>query len=133
MGGWKRGRNAQNLPLFRRESLQYLANTLPQRADWQTLAVQAQSVMAKIAAIFKKYKPSENEPQTEDGFVKPVLQALGHTFEIQAPLATAEGTKKTDYTFFLDEDALNANKGKRLNDHLLGYPQRKHRLRAGPG
>jgi len=114
----------QQLPLapYRNQQLfsdYYLANTLPQRADWQALAVQAQPVMAKIAAIFKKYKPSENEPQTEDGFVKPVLQALGHTFEIQAPLATAEGTKKPDYIFYLDEDALNANKGKRLDDHLL--------------
>ena len=114
----------QQLPLapYRNQQLfsdYYLANTLPQRADWQALAVQAQPVMAKIAAIFKKYKPSENEPQTEDGFVKPVLQALGHTCEIQAPLATAEGTKKPDYIFYLDEDALNANKGRRLDDHLL--------------
>src|SRR6266705_1664181 len=114
----------QQLPLapYRNQQLfsdYYLANTLPQRVDWQTLAVQAQPVMAKIAAIFKRYKPSENEPQTEDGFVKPVLQALGHTCEIQAPLATAEGTKKPDYIFYLDEDALNANKGRRLDDHLL--------------
>jgi len=114
----------QQLPLapYRNQQLfsdYYLANTLPQRADWQALAAQAQPVMAKIAAVFKKYKPSENEPQTEDGFVKPVLQALGHTFEIQAPLATAEGTKKPDYIFYLDEDALNANKGRRLDDHLL--------------
>src|SRR6266567_3766802 len=114
----------QQLPLapYRNQQLfsdYYLANTLPQRVDWQTLAVQAQPVMAKIAAIFKRYKPSENEPQTEDGFVKPVLQALGHTFEIQAPLATADGTKKPDYIFYCDEDALNANKGKRLDDKLL--------------
>src|SRR6266568_1146189 len=110
----------QQLPLapYRNQQLfsdYYLANTLPQRVDWQTLAVQAQPVMAKIAAIFKRYKPSENEPQTEDGFVKPVLQALGHTFEIQAPLATADGTKKPDYIFYRDEGALNANKGKPLD------------------
>jgi hypothetical protein len=49
----------QQLPLapYRNQQLfsdYYLANTLPQRADWQALAVQAQPVMAKIAAIFKK-------------------------------------------------------------------------------
>jgi hypothetical protein len=47
----------QQLPLapYRNQQLfsdYYLANTLPQRADWQALAVQAQPVMAKIAAIF---------------------------------------------------------------------------------
>jgi hypothetical protein len=61
----------QQLPLapYRNQQLfsdYYLANTLPQRADWQALALQAQPVMAKIAGIFKKYKPSENEPQTPD-------------------------------------------------------------------
>src|SRR5260370_12298627 len=49
----------QQLPLasYRNQQLfsnYYLANTLPQRVDWQALALQAQPVMAKIAAIFKQ-------------------------------------------------------------------------------
>lgn len=120
----KRNTPEEPLPIaaYRNQQLfsdYYLAHILPQRTDWQALTIQAEPIMARIATIFKKYRPSENEAQTEDGFVKPVLQALGHTFEIQAPLATPDGTKKPDYIFYRDEEALNANKGKRLDDKVL--------------
>jgi len=72
-----------------------------------------------VAAIVAAYSPSANEAQTESGLIKPVLDALGHTVEVQASL-TAPGTaKKPDYVFYHDQAALEANKGKKLTEELL--------------
>ncbi len=71
-----------------------------------------------LAALFGAFTPSDNEAQTEDGWIKPVLKALGHTFEVQPALKTPDGTKKPDYVFYRDLNALNANKKKTLTDAL---------------
>jgi hypothetical protein len=42
--------------------------------------------MEAVARIFGSYAPSENEQQTERDLVRPVLEVLGHTFEMQVPL-----------------------------------------------
>ena len=97
----------------------YLNHTLPQRADWGALSDAAGPVRDEIAALLTAFTPSDNEAQTEDGFIKPVLKALGHDFEVQPALKTAEGTKKPDYVFYRDPAALNANKRKTLTDALL--------------
>jgi len=75
--------------------------------------------MERIARILEAYVPSANEAQTEKDLVRPVLEALGHTFEVQAALATPKGTKKPDYVFYRDQSGLAANRGKVLNDGLL--------------
>lgn len=97
----------------------YLNVSLPERVDWQSLSINAQPVMESIAALFKKYKPGGKEAQAEYRLVRPVLEALGHTFEVQASLATPDGTKTPDYIFYRNEEALEENKGQRLNDTLL--------------
>ncbi|HKV59243.1 MAG TPA: N-6 DNA methylase, partial [Ktedonobacteraceae bacterium] len=97
----------------------YLNELLPRRQDWQELLAEAEPVRRKLVALFKRYKPGDKEAQVEHDFIRPVLQALGHTFEVQASLATPDGTKQPDYIFYRDAQALNANKGKRLNDTLL--------------
>lgn len=97
----------------------YLNNSLPQRGDWQMLAATARPIMAQIASIFAHYTPSNNEAQTERDLVQPVLEALGHTFEVQAALRTPDGTKKPDYIFYRDHAALAVNKNKVLTDALL--------------
>jgi hypothetical protein len=84
----------------------YLDRVLPQRQDWRSLSVHARPVMERVAAFFEAYRPSSNEAQTEQDLVRPVLKALGHTFEVQAPLATPGGTKVPDYVFYRDEAAL---------------------------
>jgi len=97
----------------------YLNVSLPARPDWQALVTEAEPVMAQVAALFKKYKPGGKEAQAEYRLVRPVLEALGHTFEVQASLATPNGTKTPDYVFYRNEIALDENKGKKLNDVLL--------------
>jgi len=97
----------------------YLNYTLPQRADWVALREAAGLMRGRIAALLHDFTPSDNEAQTEDGFIKPVLAALGHHFEVQPALKTGEGTKKPDYVFYRDLASLNANKKKTLTDVLL--------------
>ncbi|PDW02016.1 Eco57I restriction-modification methylase domain-containing protein [Candidatus Viridilinea mediisalina] len=97
----------------------YLDETLRRRDAWFDLLAEATPVLAQIRAIFANFTPSSNEAQTERELVRPVLEALGHTFEVQAALRTPKGTKKPDYVFYRDEAARQANKGKTLNDAEL--------------
>ena len=109
------------LPPHRNQQLfadYYLNMILPQREDWQQLTAQSAPALQAIQAIYAAYTPSSNEAQTEDGLIKPVLLALGHTFEIQAALKTPDGTKKPDYVFYRDQAARNANKDQTLTDAL---------------
>jgi type I restriction-modification system DNA methylase subunit len=97
----------------------YLNVTLPQRPEWKLLAHDAAQALAAIAPIVRAYVPSDNEAQTEEELIRPVLRALGHTFEVQAALKTPDGTKKPDYVFYRDLAALNANKNRTLDEALL--------------
>ncbi len=111
------------LPPHRNQQLfsdYYLNTILPQREDWHHLTAQAAQAMTAIQAIYAAYTPSSNEKeaQTEERWIRPVLKALGHIFEVQAALTSPDGTKIPDYVFYRDRDALNANKGKTLTDAL---------------
>lgn len=96
----------------------YLDQILPQRADWRLLADESAAALATIRAIYTGFAPSSIEAQTEDDLIKPVLAALGHSFEVQAALKTPDGTKKPDYVFYRDLAARDANKGRTLDDTL---------------
>ena len=87
----------------------YLNEILPTQAGWRALAQQAAPVLAEIAGIVDRFTPSENERQTEDNLVVPVLRALGHTVEMQSPLKTPDGTNVPDYIFYRDDAALAAH------------------------
>src|SRR5919198_1332199 len=81
----------------------YLNITLPQRPEWKLLAHDARPVMQRLAQILSAFVPSQNEAQTEKDLVRPVLEALGHAFEVQASLKTPDGTKKPDYVFYRNQ------------------------------
>lgn len=97
----------------------YLNRTLPQRLDWPQLLEAAAPVRETMTALFAGFTPSDNEAQTEEGWIKPVLKALGHDFEVQPALKTPDGTKRPDYVFYRTQAALTANKGKTLTEDLL--------------
>jgi hypothetical protein len=97
----------------------YLNVTLPQRPEWQALTEQARPVMAGISRVFDSYTPSDNEAQTEEDLVRPVLRLLGHDFEVQPALETPDGTKRPDYVFYHDLASLTANKNRTLDDESL--------------
>jgi len=94
----------------------YLNVVLPQRPEWQLLAHDAARALAAITPILRTFQPSQKEAQTEDDLIKPVLRALGHTFEVQAALKTPDGTKQPDYLFYRDQAARDANKATRVLD-----------------
>lgn len=94
----------------------FLDTTLPARPAWQELLPEGAAALTTIRALFDAFTPSTNEAQTEHDLVRPVLQALGHTFEIQAALRTPKGTKKPDYLFYTSAAARDANKNRVLTD-----------------
>jgi hypothetical protein len=96
----------------------YLNEILKENPRWAALRDLAQPVLEQIAAILKDFAPSDNERQTEENLVMPVLKLLGHTFEVQPSLKTSEGAKTPDYVFYNDTDAIRANKNKLLTDAL---------------
>ena len=97
----------------------YLDQILPRRSEWADLVDEAAAVLATLRAQYAQFTPSSIEAQTEDDLIKPVLLALGHTFEVQAALTTPDGTKRPDYIFYRDTAARDARKNQVLNEQRL--------------
>lgn len=99
----------------------FLDVALPRNADWQLLSADAQVIQAKqrIAALLAAFVPSANEAQTEQDLVRPMLDALGHTYEVQPALTTPDGAKRPDYVLYRDGATRDANKNRQLNEALL--------------
>ena len=72
----------------------------------------------QLKSLFAGYTHSKNEAQTEQDWVHPVLKALGHVYDVQAALKTADGVKKPDYVFYDNASHADAAKGKTLDDRL---------------
>ncbi|MFL5661683.1 MAG: Eco57I restriction-modification methylase domain-containing protein, partial [Ktedonobacteraceae bacterium] len=90
----------------------YLDNILP--GQWNVLRDEAMEMMVQLQQIYATFTPNpNNEAQTEDDWIKPVLRKLGHIFfEVQVPLDVPMSVQKPDYVFYQDEAARIANKGK---------------------
>ncbi len=96
----------ENRALFSDYYLQSLIMEQPQWTDTPDM----ESVCAQITALYNAVKANAekwNEAQTEREFIQPVLELLGHAFEVQPSLQTSLGTKRPDYAFFGSNDALN--------------------------
>ncbi|HVC80746.1 MAG TPA: hypothetical protein VNL35_09655, partial [Chloroflexota bacterium] len=113
-----RGAPHQNHGLF---SDHYLNETLPNRLDWQQLSTSAEvtQCLTDLRKLLAKYVPTSNEAQTEEGLIKPVLEALGHAFEVQPSLDTPGIRTTPDYVFYVDEAARNSNKNIKLTEAAL--------------
>jgi len=96
----------------------FLDELLPQADSWQ---VDEDEVRLAWQAALNLYGPRQdelpqrNEAQLEREFVRPLLEALGHHFEVQPPLPTSGGVRRPDYAFFASDqdkaDALRHHKG----------------------
>ncbi|MEO8972139.1 MAG: N-6 DNA methylase, partial [Ktedonobacteraceae bacterium] len=96
----------------------YLNEILPRR--WDSLQDEAAQVMAQLRRRYSKFTPNPgNEAQTEEDWIKPVLHALGHSFEVQASLKVPDGTQRPDYIFYRDNAALVTNKHKTVKAENL--------------
>ncbi len=84
----------------------FLDQLLPKEEAWQQLQAEAAMVMESLKQRFASFAPTltTNEAQTEHEWVRPVLEELGHTFEVQAALKVP-GNKPQfpDYVFYRSE------------------------------
>ena len=106
--------NTQNLPdAVKNQSLfsnYYLDSLIVGQSQWADTP-DIESDYAAIKALFDAIAPNAedfNEAQTEHEFIQPLLEQLGHTFEVQPALHTSQGTKRPDYAFFASSDAHSA-------------------------
>src|SRR5437870_1322925 len=73
----------------------YLNYNLPKH--WDALRDESSAIMAQLQQLYMKFTPNtSNEAQTEDDWIKPVLHAIGHTFEVQSPLKVPDGVQRPD-------------------------------------
>jgi hypothetical protein len=66
----------------------YLDTILPAVGEWQTGAERAEAVRDEIKALYAAFVPSSNEAQSERELIRPILERLGHDFEVQPSLST---------------------------------------------
>ena len=88
----------------------YLDHLLPRRLDWQGATGEARAAMKRLQTIYAAFTPTENEAQTERDWIRPVLEALSHVFEVQPSIATPDGVRRPDYVFFPTKKARQAAK-----------------------
>ena len=103
--------NAKNLPgAVNNQSLfsdYYLDSLIIDQPQWRRTP-KIESDYAAIKARFDAVAPNAenlNETQTERELIQPLLELLGHVFEVQPALQTSMGTKRPDYAFFESTDA----------------------------
>ena len=87
----------------------YLDSLIGEQTQWADTP-DIESDYAAIKARFDAVAPNAehlNEAQTEHEFIQPLLEQLGHIFEVQ-PTLQAQGPKRPDYAFFASSDAHDA-------------------------
>jgi hypothetical protein len=95
----------------------YLNVRLPLQPAWRDLRPAMERTIGDVRAIYARFQPTPNEHQTEKDLIQPVLEALGHVFEVQAALAVPGATAvRPDYVFFADAGAKAALKGHQLRE-----------------
>lgn len=100
----------------------FLGQRLPTLSAWRDLDREAAPVLADLQRLYSRRRavlPRQGEMQLEQDFVRPILGALGHAFQVQAPLATREGTKRPDYVLFESQAAADALAGRTLTEEAL--------------
>ena len=88
----------------------YLDSLIVGQLQW-TDTPNIESDYAAIKALFDAGAPNAehlNEAQTEREFIQPLLEQLGHVFEVQPSLQTSQGTRVPDYAFFPSVEVHNA-------------------------
>jgi type I restriction-modification system DNA methylase subunit len=93
----------------------YLDNRVRDRPEWRApdTASDVTAALAEIADLWRQFQPEhDNEAQTEDEWIRPVLRRLGHYFNVQVAVQTPLGARKPDYVFFPDEAARQAAKAR---------------------
>jgi len=91
----------------------YLEERLPDRKAWQEPdgLTQAYQEISELYEEKKDILKSTKEAQTEEEWIKPILEILGFKYITQPSESIFDTTKVPDYAFFLnDEDKKKAYK-----------------------
>lgn len=88
-------------PLF---SEHYLTRRLPETRYWNVEFSQPLANLQKLYRDQEAYLQTYNEAQTEEHFIKPVLNELGFAYEVQTQIYS-RGRQQADYTLFANEQS----------------------------
>ncbi len=89
----------------------YLDHRVSDLPEWR--AADVAPVFAELRQRWAAFTPHhDNEAQTEEEWIRPVLKVLGHIFNVQTPLKTPFGTRKPDYLLYPDETSRQVAKAK---------------------
>ena len=97
----------KNESLFSNYYLDSLVVKQSQWADTPNIESDYDAIKSRFDAVAPNAQHL-NEAQTEREFIQPLLEQLGHTFEVQPTLHTSQGAKVPDYAFFASSDAHDA-------------------------
>ncbi len=103
---------------------QLLPHAEPWKQHWQQLQAEAVPIMESFKQRFATFAPIDatNEAQTEREWIMPVLEQLGHTFEIQAGLKVpGNKTQRPDYLFYRDEAERLANRNVTIDESVAQH------------
>src|SRR4051812_11650787 len=92
-----------NQRLFSDYYLESVAPTLP---AWGETTGEAAAARAELRATWENAQSlvAQHEGQTEEHWVRPVLRALGFSFQVQTPVADITGTTRwPDYALFAND------------------------------
>jgi hypothetical protein len=85
-------------------SAHFLSDRLPGWSEFVNL--DCESLYTQLVRLWQAERgglQTANEAQTEERFVKPVLDALGFSYTVQVGLRWAGGRRQPDYALFLDD------------------------------
>ena len=88
----------------------YLDERLTHRDDWALDEAETRAAFEALRQQWRDFSANGthaklNESQTEQRWVRPVLEALGHRYAVQVALATPRQTRFPDYLLFTDDAA----------------------------
>jgi type I restriction-modification system DNA methylase subunit len=117
-------------------SQHYLANRLPLTALWQIDDTMLKQVFEDLKSCYENFAGANrlneiNEAQTEDEFIRPVLDILGYSYRVQTALKRQGRVNFPDYTLFVDDEQkkkanLLADKQEQFYKHALAICEAKY-------
>jgi type I restriction-modification system DNA methylase subunit len=93
----------------------FLAERLPKDSRWTSHDEQNLEALGRMTELLSKVRPSEkdqyrrNEANLEKDFIRPVLEILGHSYDVQESIHIKyRGAERPDYTLFPSEEIRRA-------------------------
>lgn len=87
----------------------YLDRRVAELREWREADVS--ELLATLRAIWDRFEPAgTNEAQVEADWVRPVLDALGHRYDVQVSIETPLGARRPDYVLFPDDQTRDASR-----------------------